>query len=120
MNIKIFYSEFDCCWYLSSSSQLEHRFHPEKYPRTDLLKQADLSENQCSYLCLGIMYDEGISNQTIANIMSAVLDKSGKSGEFLVDTIKNINAKCQAAMDEIANISSDMTIAEKKMGRLNE
>ena len=83
-----------------------------------MLNQADLSKNQFNYMRL--VYDKGVSNQTIANIMSKVLNKSGKSGEFLADTIKNINAKCQAAMDEIANISSDMTIAEKTMGRLNE
>ena len=67
-----------------------------------------------------IVYDNGVSTQIIANIISEVLNKSGKSGEFLAETIRNINAKCQAAMDEISNISSDMTIAEKTMGRLNE
>ena len=113
-----FHSEFDCCWYLSSSSQLEHRFHPEKHPNTDLLNQVDLSENQFNYMCL--VYVKGVSTQTIENIMHKVLNKPGKSGEFLVETIRNINAKCQAAMYDIANISPDMTIAEKTMGRLNE
>ena len=60
------------------------------------------------------------SPQTIANIMSEFLNKSGKSGEFLAETIENINEKCQAAMDVIADIASAMTIAEETMGRLNE
>ena len=67
-----------------------------------------------------LVYDKGVSTQTIADIMSEVLNKSGKSGEFLAESIRNINAKCQAAMDEISNISSDMTIAEETMGRRNE
>ena len=52
--------------------------------------------------------------------MSEVLNKSRKLGEFLAQTIRNINGKCQAAMDAIAGILSDMTIAEKTMRRLNE
>ena len=83
-----------------------------------MLNQADLSENQFNYM--GLMYDKGVSTQKMANIMFEVLNKCGKSGEFLAETIRNSNAKCQASMDEIANIVSDMTITEKTMGRLNE
>ena len=97
---------------------MEHRFHPEEHLGTDLLNEADLSENPFNYMRL--IYDKGVSPQTIASIMSEVLNKSGKLGEFLAQTIKNINEKCQAAMDIIAGISSDMTTAEKIMGRLNE
>ena len=118
MNIKVFYCNFDECWYLLSSSHLEHRFHPEEDVDTNLLNEADLSENQFNYM--RVMYDKGVSPQTIANIMSEVLNKSGKSGEFLAKTIRNINEKCQAAMDVIAGISSDMSIAEKTMAKLNE
>ena len=63
-----------------------------------------------------LMHDKGITNQTITNIMPEVLDKAGKFGEFLASTIENINMKCQAAMDEIAKIMSDMYIAEETMG----
>ena len=82
------------------------------------MNEADLSENQFNYM--RVMYEKGVIPQIIANIMSEVLNKSGKSGGFLAQTIKNINKKCQAAMDIVAGISSDMTTAEKKMGRLNE
>ena len=118
MNIKVFHCNFDECWYLLSSSHLEHQFHPKEDVDTDLLNEADLSENQFNYM--RVMYEKGVSPQTIANIMSEVLNKSGKSGAFLAQTIRNINEKCQAAMDVIAGISSDMSIAEKTMGRLNE
>ena len=63
-----------------------------------------------------LVYDEGVANQTKENIMSEVLNKAGKSGEFLVSTIRNIDVKCQAAMDEILNIISNMTIAGKQWG----
>ena len=56
MNIKHFYCEFDGCWYLLSSSHLEHRIHPEEHPDTDLLNEADLSENQFNYMRL--MYEK--------------------------------------------------------------
>ena len=118
MNIEVSYCNFDECWYLLSSSHLEHRFHPEQDVDTDLLNEADLSENQFNYI--RVMYEKGVSPQTIPNIMSKVVSKSGKSGEFLAQTIRNINEKCQATMDVIAGISSDMSIAEKTMGRLNE
>jgi len=118
MNIKVFFCDYDQYWYLLSSSNLAHRFHPEQDEDTDLLNEADLSENQFNYM--RVMYEKGVAPQTIANIMSEVLNKSGKSGEFLAQTIRNINEKCQAAMDVIAGISSDMTIAEKTMSRLNE
>ena len=95
---------------------MEHRFHPEEHLDTDLLNEADLSENQFNYMHL--MYDKGkgVSPQTITSIMSKVLNKSGKSGEFLDQTIKNINEKCRGSMNIIAGISSDMTTAEKTMG----
>ena len=66
------------------------------------------------------MYGKGVVNQTIANIMADVLTKAGKSGEFLASTTRNTNVESQAAMDGIANITLDMTIAEKTIGRLNE
>jgi hypothetical protein len=74
MNIKVFYCNFDGCWYLLSRSNLEHRFRPEQHLDTDLLNEADLSENQFNYMRL--MYEKGVSPQTIANIMSEVLNKS--------------------------------------------
>ena len=68
-----------------------------------------------------LMYDKGAANQTIVDIMSEVLNKADKSGEFLASTtIENINVQCQATMVEIANTMSYMTIAKKIIRRLNE
>ena len=93
-------------------------FHPEEHPDTSLLNESDLNGSQFNYM--HIMYDNGVTNQTIANIISDVLNKAGKSSEFLAYTIKNISVKCQANMYEIAKITSDMSITEKRMGRLNK
>ena len=44
---------------------------------TDLLNEADLSKNQFNYM--RVMYEKGVPPQTIANIMSEVLNKSSES-----------------------------------------
>ena len=38
-----------------------------------------------------LMYDKGVANQTTADKMLEVLNKVGKSGEFLASTIRNIS-----------------------------
>ena len=66
------------------------------------------------------MYDHGVPSSTIANIMNQVFKNDGKHGEFLATTIKNISRKTQEAMDEIAGIDSDFSIAKKTILRLKE
>ena len=65
------------------------------------------------------MFNAGVGAQTVANIMTQLLNKQGRPGEFLASTIKNIHTNCQAAMDEIAGISGDATVAERTLERLN-
>ena len=77
-----------------------------------------MNDEQINYMRL--MYESGVTNQTIANIMSNALNKNGTPGEFLASTIKNINEKNQEAMDEIAGIDADWSVAQKTIGRLNE
>ena len=85
---------------------------------SNLFDEDDLNDDQMNYLRL--MCESGVSDQTVANIMTNVMNKAGKQGEFLSSTIRNINKKCQDAMDEIAGLSSaDMTIAQRTIDRLN-
>ena len=65
MHINIFFSEIDCCWYLLSSSKLEHRFHLEEHLDTVLLNEANLHENQFNYMRLMYDNDKGIANQKV-------------------------------------------------------
>ena len=67
-----------------------------------------------------LMFNNGIQDATIAIIMTELLNKQGKPGEFLGSTIRNIHSKCQAAMDAIAGIESNMTVAQRTLDRLYE
>ena len=67
-----------------------------------------------------LMFNNGIQDATIANIMTELLNKQGKPGEFLASTIKNIHSKCQVAMDAIAGIDSNMSVAQRTLDRLDE
>ena len=66
------------------------------------------------------MYENGISQTTIANVMTNAVNKEGITGEFLGSTIKNITTGMQQAMDEIAGIDSSWSIAQKTIQKLNE
>lgn len=103
-------------WYLKTTSSLTHTFHPPIEDDANQLEEKDMNEEQHKYMRL--MFDSGIGNQTIANIMTEVLNKQGKKGEFLAQTIKNMNEKCQQAIDMAQGISSDMTIAQRTIDKL--
>ena len=118
MNVRIDMSLFDGSWYFNSSSNFNHSYHGEDDPDISLLNESDLNDQQSNMMRL--MFEQGIKDQTIANIMSSVLNKDGKPGEFLASTIRNINEKTQKAMDAIAGISADYSIAQKTMANLHE
>ena len=67
-----------------------------------------------------LMFNHGVSNQKVAAIMNEVANKRGKRGTLRTQTIKNLNQKSQKAIDLIQGISSDMSIAEKTLRRLDE
>ena len=78
-----------------------------------MLTQNDLSSSQMNYLQL--MYDQGVPQSTIADIMSQVVNKDEKNDEFISSTIRNIGDQTQKAMDEIAGISPDFSVAKKTL-----
>ena len=89
MNVRLDMSIRDGSWFLNSSSHLKHTYHGSDEPDTMLLNETDTNDEQINYMRL--MYESGVTNQTIANIMSNALNKNGTPGEFLASTIKNIN-----------------------------
>ena len=107
-------------YFLRSDSCMQHRFHGELEPETNLLNESDLDKEDMDYMKL--MFDSNVAPQTIANIMSSIVNKKGKPGEFLASTIQNIGITCQAAMDAIAEVvgKSKMSEAEKTIQRLNQ
>ena len=69
---------------------------------------------------LQLMYDQGVSQSTIADKMSQVVNKDGKTGEFIVSTIRNIGDQSQKAIDEIAGINPDFSVAKKTLLNLKK
>lgn len=96
---------------------MQHDYHHELHEDATLLSKKDLKSDQLDFLEL--MYDNGVTSSTIANIMSTVVNKNGGKGEFIPSTINNITKEMKEAMDAIAGISADFSIAEKTIHRLN-
>jgi len=118
MNIRLFMNTKSGNWYLHTKSDFNHNFHPKLQQDASLLSKDDLSDDQLDFL--KIMYENGISQTTIANAMTNAVNKEGITGEFLGSTIKNITTGMQQAMDEIAGIDSSWSIAQKTIQKLNE
>ena len=53
-------------------------------------------------------------------IMGDVLRQKGKKGGFLAKTVTNIDNKIQKAMDIVADVDKDWTVAEKTIHSLNK
>jgi len=105
-------------WYLKASSNLQHSFHEELPPESNLLGESDLNKEEMSWI--ETMYRNGISNGIIASVMTGYFDKEGKTqGEFLATTIDNLTKKIQKECDAVKNISPDMTVAEKTLKELD-
>ena len=116
-NVKTLVSDYCNGWFLMPDCDFHHCFHLPEEPDASLLNESDLSEDNLEYMRL--MFNAGVGDQTVANIMTQMLNKQGRPGEFLASTIQNIHTNCQAAMDEIAAISADATVAERTLERLN-
>lgn len=117
-NVELDMFKQDGSWYLNSGTNFNHSYHGEEHKDSATLNESDLNEDDFNYMRL--MYDSGVPNQTIANIMTNVANSAGKQGEFLSSTIKNINEKVQKAMDAIAGIEVDFSVAEKTIAVLKE
>ena len=105
-------------YYLRTSSNFTHSFHSKLQEDRKPLQHTELDDNMNEYMTL--MFNHGVSNQKVAAIMNEVANKRGKRGTLRTQTIKNLNQKSQKAIDLIQGISSDMSIAEKTLRRLDE
>ena len=117
-HVTAFFSDYDQCLYLRTDSNFHHSYHAEDFPDASLLNENDINEESFDFMKL--MFNNGIQDATIAIIMTELLNKQGKPGEFLASTIRNIHYKCQAAMDAIAGIDSNLTVAQRTLDRLDE
>ena len=103
-------------WFLKKTTNLEHKFHASEVT-SNLLTEDDLLDDQKKYLYY--LVDHGVSPTTISQVMTKVANDSGRTGEFLPDTIANIGKKTQNMMDELKGISHDWSVAQKTLGVLH-
>lgn len=118
MNIQFFMDEIKETWHLHSNSHLDHSFHVPEAVNATTLNKSDLNEEQL--MTLNILFDSGVSPTTIAKAMTDAVNRSGRSGEFLASTIKNIGNQERAAMNKISGISSDWSQAVKIICTIQE
>ena len=81
------------------------------------MNETDLSADRVDWI--REMYSQGLSNGTIASIMTSLLQKEGRSGEFLPSTIKTITQKIEKEKEILQDITADFSAAEKILAKLN-
>ena len=64
-----------------SDSTLQHSFHPPTYEDAELLDEDNLDSTELHYLEL--MYEQGVGPFPIADVMTEIVKKKRKKGDFL-------------------------------------
>ena len=120
MNFKVLFYHESEEWYLSKrgDSTLLHTYHPRIVDDANQLNEDDMDSTQVHYLRM--MYEQGVPHSSIAGVMSEVMKQKGKKGAFLAQTVRNITAKVQKAMDVVAGIDSSWSVAKKTLKVLTE
>ena len=80
MKINMLLSASDNHFYLKTNSILKHRFHHPLSSETLTLNKRNITETEEDWI--QEMYAKGLSDGTIASIMTGVFNKKGQSGEF--------------------------------------
>lgn len=116
MHVRLLMSVKSGNWFLNMSSNFKHSNHPPEHADSTLLNESDMNQEEMNFLKL--MYENGVVNSTLADIMTKVLNDGGKKGEFLTSTMKNVTTKLQDAMDEIQGVDPDWSVAQATVQRL--
>ena len=106
------------CFYLCKNSVLQHSYHSRLEEQDTLLSEDNLNEDQMNFVIR--MHQEGVNNTSISTIMTKILNDKGIRGEFVPSATRNMTRRMQEAIDTIDGISSDYSIAEKSIHRLNK
>ena len=118
MRLKILLSSLDNRFYLMSDSNLSHTHHHPIIPEAKVLNQKDISKDEESWIQQ--MYKMGLSNGTIAAIMTGYFNQTGRDGQFSSNGIKHIINKQQQLEQLISGIDPDWSVAQKTIAKLNE
>ena len=98
-------------WFLHSDSCFEHKFHYKIPTEASVLGSSDLSDSEEKWI--EEMYNMGLSNGTIAGVMTGYFNKRGRQGQFQTTGIKNITYKYTKEMNLLSGINADMSQAVK-------
>ena len=104
-------------WFLHSDSCLQHEFHYKIPTEASVLGSSDLSDSEEKWV--EEMYNMGLSNGTIAGVMTGYFKKKGRQGQFQRTGIKNITYKYTKEMNLLSGIEADMSQADKTLRELN-
>ena len=120
MNFKVLFYHKSDEWHLSKrgDSTLLHTYHPRIVDDANQLKKDDMDSTQVYYL--RIMYEQGAPHSSMADVMSEVMRQKGKKGALLAQTVRNITAKVQKAMDVLAGIDLSWSVAKKTLKVMTE
>ena len=116
--VRLLMTGIDGRYYLRSNTCLEHKFHTAEPPESNQLNESDLKPRDKVWV--EEMYNSGISNGHIANTMTGVFGREGKTGEFSTSTIKGLTQKWSKEIEAIKGISQKFSVAEKTIAVLNE
>ena len=103
-------------WFLHSDSCLQHEFHYEIPTEASVLGSSDLSDSEEKWV--EEMYNMGLSNGTIAGVMTGYFNKKGRQGQFQRTGIKNITYKYTKEMNLLSGIEADISQADKTLREL--
>ena len=99
-------------------STLQHSFHPPTYEDAELLDEDNLDSMKLHYL--KFMYEQGVGSPSIADITTEVVKQRGKKRAFLAKMVCSTTTQLQIAMDLVAGIDKDWSVAKKTLKKLNE
>ena len=96
---------------------LKHKFHYEIPKDANVLGTANLTDSH--EVWIEEMYKMGLSNGTIAGVITGYFNKKGSQGLFESPGIKSITHKHSNFMNLLSGIKPDMLQGDKTIRELN-
>ena len=105
-------------WYLHNSTSLEHQYHARMEESCTILDESSLDEEQRDLMWS--LYCEGVGPTVVANIMTKLVKKKGKTGHFSPSRVNSITSRMQKVFDAMAGMGQYYcTQAERTVAKLN-
>jgi hypothetical protein len=105
-------------WFLSNKSSLCHEHHHKFPPETEKFEFTDLNGDESSWMKQ--MYEMGLSNGTIAGVLTGFLSSKGKKGSFSQKDITNMTSQYSKELDLLSGVFQDTIQANRTIDQLNK